>query len=642
MNSPTIPTSCVACSAGSTYRTTAMNRVSAAAEINKCYACKTCLGTEYRSTACTITANAVCVSCSTSCLAGQYQSKACTATANRVCSACATRCPAGKYLSSVRKCSGKTAYDEVVANCIACKQPSECGPGFYLSAACVGTETVSNYCKTCSLGNCGPSQYRSLCGGYSDTQCVEFRTCPANHYLAGESRTQDGACRACSTCETGVARPCTRYEDVVCEGQPCNAAIPCERRSNVSRLSYFCDFSSGAEYATCGVCPHGYGSDGQYCQECPRGVTCNIKGEVECKGQCGAGVLSSCESEWDLGYAACGTVCEAPSVPSQLPWRGSYTDMEGDHCAGYFRCEAGYYKEFATGGTVSCEPCAEARPTLGVNDRWVTEGLSVGDETSCLWECKRELAAPNGATCGRLVGREQRAGWNQAGSWAGSGGEGTCKAGFTSEAQTAMVMDECLACPPLDLLTQRPRPVTTQCEWECVEYGAIQLGGGCVKPRSDCLTEGVTELAGVCQPTSYPWNRPGSSKKGWATPVVSEYTGKPWSGAEQIAFASKPYGIYSRHTLATAGGISRIIQGPMCSGVLGSWNGKAFMFGALCNQSFLVYLDLSVSNSKMGVLIGNSTRGWRDGFRTQALFQDELYVAWGGPGRLFVLDRYMT
>jgi hypothetical protein len=175
-----------------------------------------------------------------------------------------------------------------------------------------------------------------------------------------------------------------------------------------------------------------------------------------------------------------------------------------------------------------------------------------------------------------------------------------------------------------------------------VEYGAIQLGGGCVKPRSDCLTEGVTELAGVCQPTSYPWNRPGSSKKGWATPVVSEYTGKPWSGAEQIAFASKPYGIYSRHTLATAGGPSRIIQGPMCSGVLGSWNGKAFMFGALCNQSFLVYLDLSVSNSKMGVLIGNSTRGWRDGFRTQALFQDELYVAWGGPGRLFVLDRYMT
>ncbi len=111
--------------------------------------------------------------------------------------------------------------------------------------------------------------------------------------------------------------------------------------------------------------------------------------------------------------------------------------------------------------------------------------------------------------------------------------------------------------------------------------------------------------------------------------MVSQYAGKPWSGTEQIAFTSQPYGIYSRHTLATSGGTARNLPGPVCSGMLGSWNWKAYMFGALCNQSFLVYLDLSTTGSKMGVLIGNSTRGWRDGFRTQALFQDELYVALG-------------
>ena len=288
---------------------------------------------------------------------------------------------------------------------------------------------------------------------------------------------------------------------------------------------------------------------------------------------------------------------------------------------------------------MGCEPCTETRPTGGTLDRWVTEGLSVGDASSCLWECKRELAAWQGSTCSLLSGREQRGSWNQAGSWASRLGSGTCKVGFTSEAETAMLQGECLVCPPLDTGVQRLKTVTDQCEWECTQYGAARMGGRCLLPRSDCLTTGVSELGGACMVTSYPWNRPGYTKTGWGVPAVSQYSGSVLA-SEPVAPVSLHHGVNNRHTLVLSGGLTRTIPGSMCSGVLGSWNGRAYVFGALCNQSFLVYLDLSAANSRMGVLIGSSARGWRDGFRTQALFEDELYVASGGDGRLFVLDRW--
>ena len=592
---------------------------------------------EFMNSTCITTQDTVCLSCSTSCPTGYYQDLACTATADRRCRACATKCPAGYHLSSIRVCSGTTMSDEVLASCIACKMPSDCGAGFYLSGTCSGTEVVSNVCLQCTSGNCGPSQYRGYCGGYNDTMCEEYRACATGQYLAGESRDNDGVCASCSTCGTGVVRPCSRYEDTVCGGAPCSPAVSCSRRAT-GTLSFFCDYTRGANYASCGACPHGYGSDGQLCQECPRGSTCNKAGAVACKGQCRAGVLASCESEWGLGYVSCDQQCPAEGVASQVQWRGPYAEFEGTSCAGvYFRCSAGFYKQFGTGGTVGCEPCADTGQ--GGLARWVTEGLSVGDATSCLWECKRELAV---AGCVVRAGREQGGGWNQAGAWASSTGGGSCRVGFTSEAQTAMAIGECLACPTLDPLTQRLKTVTTQCDWECIEFGATKMGGKCVKPRGDCLTEGVSELAGVCLPTSYPWNRPGYTKTGWGVPVASQYTGKPWDATEPVTFASIPYGVSNRHTLlVTSGGTVRTIPGAMCSGVLGGWGGKTYVYGALCNQSFLVYLDLSVSNSKMGLLIGNSTRGWQDGFRTQALFQDELYVASGGDNsRLFVLDKW--
>lgn len=85
------------------------------------------------------------------------------------------------------------------------------------------------------------------------------------------------------------------------------------------------------------------------------------------------------------------------------------------------------------------------------------------------------------------------------------------------------------------------------------------------------------------------------------------------------------------------------VSAPLCS-VLCRWlGGRHYVLGAPCNQSFLVYLNASDPSGALGVLIGNSTGNWSDGFRTDALFGKELYVGPGPAkenGTLFVVDRW--
>jgi hypothetical protein len=84
------------------------------------------------------------------------------------------------------------------------------------------------------------------------------------------------------------------------------------------------------------------------------------------------------------------------------------------------------------------------------------------------------------------------------------------------------------------------------------------------------------------------------------------------------------------------------IPGPLCSGFRVWIRAHEYVLGAVCEQSFLVYLNLSNPSQGLRMLIGSDSPGWRDGFRTQALFESELYVI-GSPTRndtLFVLDTW--
>ena len=485
---------CNPCGAG-TYRVSASN-VANEGQVNTCGACTGCASlVNYESLSCTPTRNRVCTACRVSCSTGQYKLSACNVTADLVCASCATRCNAGYYRTAASRCDGTTDYDSFLRGCVRCKQPGDCSPGYYISpGACAGSETVSNQCQLCAVvpptGDCLPSQYRGGCFNYTNTICVNFTRCQAGQFLAEESRSQDGVCRACTNCTAlGLAflRQCTTYDDAVCKGSPCNLSAPCVTPAAlVSRGRLACDYSGGGlTSAFCGMCPLGYGSDGQFCLDCPRGSTCNRIGVPECQGQCARGRR--------------GGVCVAPV-----------------------------------------------------------------------------------STCAGLRGYTRRS---------------------------------------------------------------------------------ATDLGARCVATAFPWNRGGFKKTGWAAPLVVVAGGGGWADAvirpqsglvqDGLAVNSLRYGVSGRHSVVVMVGdgtnTTRSVEGPLCSATRLTVGAYDYVIGAVCNQSFLAYLNLSDTSARpargLGVLIGLPGRpGFRNGFRREAQFESELYVA-SGPSRngtavVYVLDRW--
>jgi hypothetical protein len=627
-------TACVGCAAG-TYHASADNRQTEDAAENLCKACSLCTGgalvtSTYRISECTASQDTVCAPCSTRCAAGKYMARACTPLLDVGCDSCVTQCALDQRLSATTACSGLRSFDEVLAACVDCLTPINCTAGTqFLTGRCLGTGTTPSVCQPCTTRSCSVDSYSGGCGGYSDNACIPYRACGVNQYLQDETSTRDGTCQPCTVCQVGLSQltPCSRYSDTVCGGRSCRIASPCERRTSTNKSSYFCNIQS----QSCGVCPPGYDSDGLVCKECPRGSTCNQVGEVQCRGQCEAGVLSKCESQWDIGYAVCDEACALPPTDgTRVVSRGSHTRSTG--CATYFQCRAGLFKRFNTGGTMECVECARpenfAMDGVTYNAIARTAGLTDGDLQTCLWD---------------FVDWIKLLATNKAGEWAGPDGVGgACGLGLTSESLLAHNFTDCLKCKALvpDVMQWASR--TTECEWDCVQPTDAKRGAVCVTPRRDCAVEGWVRNGLDCTPTGFPWNRQGFFKlsQGWTN--KTEF---------QIATSNLPppvyqlqlsRGLYSIRYSFTLNGRSFAIQGPICSAVQAWVEHREYLFAAICNKSFLVYVDLSPVLFYPGarLLIGSEMRGWRDGFRTQALFGDELYVASGGNGTLFVLDTW--
>lgn len=353
------------------------------------------------------------------------------------------------------------------------------------------------------------------------------------------------------------------------------------------------------------VLQDGYASDGVKCLPCPRGFTCDRFGVVACAGECGPGESPDCDSGGG-GFVQClPGACALPGWPT-LVQAGPFLRSDGV-CAPYFACASGYYQAFDGPKTSRCLPCAGALPAFGM---WVTPGLAFNDASSCLWECNRTVSvlSANGSTC-LAVARPAGVPSNQAGHY-GAGVQTTCPAGTTSEAGTAMVVGDCVACPGAPGLAYYLDD--PYCRWAC--SAGVGVGAACVV-GPDCTMAGTIKTGSGCVSAPFPWQPAGSERLG----VVSQAVGL---GVAGLGVAG----------LGVAG-----MPGGLCSAALGfAGDGRAYTFGAVCNQTFLVWL----AGNRSGVLIGQAVGGWRDGFRTDALFQSELYVAYSGAtGTLFVLDR---
>ena len=654
---------CVPCAAGK-FRL-AQQGIREGDQQTACGECGQCVaGSTYETGACRAWADRTCGNCTANCAAGQWKTHLCNPANNTRCAACATRCGAGFYLSG-DACDGTTVVDVVLQGCRRCLTPETgCEAGkTYLTAVCSGTETEINRCAQCDTSRtCASGFYQGGCGGLNNTQCLPYRQCGGGQYLLGESDVSDGVCAACQSCgAVGLVQllPCSRFEDSVCGGRDCSGdAAVCGARQ-------FCDALGVPGSFACGACPRGYGSDRWQCVECPEGKTCDVDGEVRCSGQCKAGVRSECDA--GLGYARCDEEsaagrCNATRDGGMAAlWRGSYkTPLEQD-CVTYFRCAVGFFKRFLSSGRAECTPCV-GRP-WGALSRWTTPGLTANANGSCLWECDYGLQAPgrwNGTACAagarRAVVPHHRAGWYGAEGVQGFGVATCGSRELTSEANTSLVgSDGCVACPPPPEQAVRASE-TAECGWTC-NSGYAARGGRCVWVWQDgeaCDEAGRTLLGGEgggCVPSSVPWNRAGTRKVvpyrvavEWVAPQSGHWVGVARVNATTRVLA----GGVLEHAVHVAGRTAALgvvaAPGAVCSSTLVTLRGgHSYVIAAMCEQSFLAFLNLSAQQRRWEVLIGRAGEtGWTDGHKTQARFGTELYVAAEADrnGSVWVLDRW--
>lgn len=114
--------------------------------------------------------------CIETCGADEYISGRCSSTSASECTPCRTACPAGYYMLEGTRCDGTSKYD--TSKCVKC---SECQPGQYMKAQCIGNGTSNTVeCAPCGQ-QCAPGQYVfGLCSGlqsYDETSCKECTVC---------------------------------------------------------------------------------------------------------------------------------------------------------------------------------------------------------------------------------------------------------------------------------------------------------------------------------------------------------------------------------------------------------------------------------------------------------------------------------
>lgn len=355
-------------------------------------------------------------------------------------------------------------------------------------------------------------------------------------------------------------------------------------------------------------------------------MTCSRRGDVVCSGQCGAGLRSGCDPV--LGFAK----CEQGSCDLKLGLgdgsnktvlRGTYENPIDGDCATYFRCNLGWYKRFSPGGVVECAPCDGKQ----VVARYVTGGLSPNDPKSCLWECddSRQVTAwfGNGSGCvfvSTLVALPSHAaGWYGGGVRDTRFPSATCPELFTTEANTALRAGDCLACPDIPLNARRVMGARN-CEWQC-DGGWEKRGERCVRIMLvgsgwPCKDAGMMRGDdGECVPSIVPWNPAGYGK---VQPLVSVAAVQGdnrdyyyYKGATQgqqtrmigrnLRVSSAAGGVSGRHLLEVlwpGNDTARVrlqvrTEGQLCSATVVWMRGAEYLVGTVCNQSFLVFFNLS-------------------------------------------------
>jgi hypothetical protein len=645
----TVCESCAACVYGTYPQTACGDRTDTI-----CQTCSTCGRGMYQQTACTTLVNTVCQMCST-CSPKQYVTKECSSMADTTCEALATSCPSGQYISfggnatsniectpctvqcgygmymsrPPSTCDGKTDFDIVADGCTLCPDEHDCDSGSYYDKICYGNDTNRPTCTACTdpVPACNPDyQWIVPCTLTHNRVCRTFPPCPLGNYSMLLPGNQE-SCRDCTSClsmDLRELRQCQPAADTVCSPRQCNESKQCALTN--SNAPVFCEKNTNE----CGICPPGYSNDDQMCVGCPMGFSCNSLGVPACKGECPIGYTPLCDSGRGLsGFVTCVAQaqhsCAEYNASTTIVVKGGYTNPRPGDCYQYFECKPGYVKYFNISGFAWCEACyPHMKPAYA---KWTSSGLDINNKASCLWECDPAIANWDDLwqTC---FLHHNPVSTNKPG-WVGNN-EATCPQGYTSQADRAWNVSQCIVCPTLP--NYATWLISIRCTWKCVI--GIKHGNMCTRQYTACPpdTSGYTMMGGQCTPTALPWQKSGFYKTGV---TIDEYRSNTTLHAPSVFLS----GDDQTGFWAQRGNTFMTTPGLVCSLVLSQIGGMSFAFFTLCGQSFISYRNLADVHNGTYILIGNATSGWNEGFKTEALFGSELYITNGlSPDTLYVLD----
>ena len=525
-------------------------------------------------------------------------------------------CGADKYINSVVMDTCAKSFDAITTYqlCFSCKKLGDCVTGTYMSKVCAGTDFTSNECISCTTLPCtDPNFYRTSCTALQDATCVPYTVCPIGFYLKNPTMYANGVCTACSTCAIYV-QSCSARADAVCS-QICNLKISCVDTRSV------CSFGTNPDWGVCAKCPPGFSKINNACIACPPGAICDELGQKQCNGVCLYKQQPFCQN----GNAVCMSgVCPAVDEINIYDPYGTYTDkyVEGT-CIARKVCNVGYYLAL-TGYQAECKQCINESQAEAV-----TNGLSVNNPHSCVWE------KPTGGVA------------NFAGFY--SSFQTRCPWGYTSQVDNALVESDCRPCPTITsafVIILK----SWLCTWTCMD-GYQQVSDGCTNANNivNCNTEGLAIIDNECIVRPIPWQPAGNSWTGvyqtstlpyvpsilaisiTYNPLLLKSTGVTIgfnfdfvTSINTLLLQDSSYSVYT-------------IKSSICS-ITHDADNNVF-HAVFCGVPIIFFMN-KTNNMQPQRLIGQSTSGYLEGMKNEALFGIELYVYYISykPQSILVLD----
>lgn len=501
-----------------------------------------------------------------------------------------------------------------VTYCYNCTRSGQCMPGTYLNYECDGTNPLPNACIQCSTGPCLEGKFRRVCQGTQDSICSETSpTCPSGYYLANANEYSGGVCTPCNSC-TDYAQVCSQYSNAICK-TGCSMGVSCP--SNQPRS--VCVLQSKSSSGNCFTCPTGYYTVNNVCVECTKGTICNANGISLYNGRCPYLTQPS------MGATSfqCAINCNAVSFNTiTTKYVSSYIDQS---CYSNPVCLNGYYLQASSDAkSLICTACTTSLSSVAA----VTPGLFIHDATSCVWETSLRN---NG---------------NSRGYYGSSGSYFACGNSQTSEANNALYASDCKPCPTVNtnnmIITS-----SEMCEWNCIN-GFTKIAEICLgttfELQNMCTGNGYSQVNGICvirplpfQPAGYSFFNYDTVSLSFSYPQVYRSTilYNPFTintPLLKITTTTKDYFSDMQYNNLTVNSERMIVPGKVCSVTVGS----GVIYVVYCGMSIIFYLD-SQRNSKR--LIGNSTNGYQEGMKNDALFESELYITYVSD-RIVVLDTF--